>query len=192
MWNNNTFGNVQRRIKDIKLRLEAVKSAERNEQSKEEEIKLSEELDCWLAREEILWLQRSRALWLSQGDKNTKYFHARASHRRKRNWITILRDNQGILHSDQKVVLSIAAEYFQKIFQTSIDADSSWWRDRLNSIASVVTDEMNERLLADITEEEVRKSVFAQGPLKAPGIDGFLEFFTRNIGIRLRRMSSIM
>ncbi|CAM8902040.1 unnamed protein product [Rhodiola kirilowii] len=176
-WNRSAFGNVQRRIKDLKVRLEEVKNADRNAQSKEEEEKISEELDLWLAREEVLWLQRSRALWLSQGDKNTKYFHARASHRRKRNWITALRDSQGVLQSDQKVVLGIAAEYFQNLFQTSVDSGSRRWEEQLNPIVSVVTDEMNDLLIADISEEEIRKFVFAQGPLKALGIDGFSGIF---------------
>ncbi|CAM8971158.1 unnamed protein product [Rhodiola kirilowii] len=176
-WNRSTFGNVQRRIKELKGRLEEVKNADRNDQSKEEEEKLPDELDLWLAREEVLWLQRSRALWLSQGDKNTKYFHARASHRRKRNLITTLRDSQGRLQSDQRVVVGIAAEYFQNLFQTSVDINRCRWEDQLNSIAAVVTNEMNDRLTADITEEEIRKSVFAQGPLKAPGIDGFPGIF---------------
>ncbi|CAM8954066.1 unnamed protein product [Rhodiola kirilowii] len=36
---------------------------------------------------------------------------------------------------------------------------------------------MNEELLRDITEEEIRVAVFAQGPLKAPGLDGFPGLF---------------
>ncbi|CAM8997478.1 unnamed protein product [Rhodiola kirilowii] len=32
---------------------------------------------------------------------------------------------------------------------------------------------MNESLIAEINEEEIRRAVFAQGPLKALGIDGF-------------------
>ncbi|KAL9691577.1 hypothetical protein QQ045_012001 [Rhodiola kirilowii] len=77
----------------------------------EEEARIVEELDGWLAREETLWLQRSIILWLNQGDKNTKFFHARASHRRKNNWIQALLDGQGVKRTEQKTIMDIVTSY---------------------------------------------------------------------------------
>lgn len=42
-----------------------------------------------------MWRQRARAEWLSSGDRNMKYFHMRASLRRKKNMIKALQDSLG-------------------------------------------------------------------------------------------------
>jgi len=59
----------------------------------EELHKAREDLQVWLERGEILWRQRSKALWLKEGDQNTRYFHRKASQRKKRNEIIRLKDN---------------------------------------------------------------------------------------------------
>ena len=54
------------------------------------ELKINENLVELYHREEILWRQRSRIEWLTSGDKNTRFFHLRASIRRKKNMIKAL------------------------------------------------------------------------------------------------------
>ena len=44
-----------------------------------------------------MWKQRSRALWLHEEDKNTHYFHCRATHKFQRNKIDKLEDAQGAI-----------------------------------------------------------------------------------------------
>jgi hypothetical protein len=43
------------------------------------------ELNVLLAQNETYWHQQSRISWLREGDRNTKSFHATASHRRQKN-----------------------------------------------------------------------------------------------------------
>ncbi|TYH10967.1 hypothetical protein ES288_A07G221000v1 [Gossypium darwinii] len=51
-------------------------------------IKLGKLLD----EEEKYWAQRSRIQWLKEGDRNTRFFHVRATNRRKKNNIARLKD----------------------------------------------------------------------------------------------------
>jgi hypothetical protein len=51
----------------------------------------------------------------------------------------------------------------------------------LQKVKPRVSAEMNERLLAPFTEEEVKKALFAIGDFKAPGMDGMHAIFFKKI-----------
>ncbi|XP_030497715.2 uncharacterized protein LOC115713373 [Cannabis sativa] len=52
-------------------------------------------LDDLLEQEDIYWQQRSRLDWMQLGDKNTKYFHSKASARKSNNKIASLITDHG-------------------------------------------------------------------------------------------------
>ncbi|KAL9666419.1 hypothetical protein QQ045_000750 [Rhodiola kirilowii] len=139
-WNLTSFGNVQRKIKYLKKELEDVRREDRRPEIVEKEQCIIEELDRWMAREETLWMQRSRVLWMEQGDKNTKFFHAKASQRKQRNWISQLKDPQGILHEDEEKIMSIVTDYFSNIFQSSISGNKEVIDAELRDVATCITD----------------------------------------------------
>ena len=45
------------------------------------------ELNYWLDREDDMWRQRSRINWFQNGDRNTSFFHAKASARQRKNFM---------------------------------------------------------------------------------------------------------
>ncbi|KAL0006737.1 hypothetical protein SO802_008239 [Lithocarpus litseifolius] len=65
-----------------------------------------------------MWKQRSRALWLKWGDRNTKFFHATASQRQRRNRIKGLQNLNGEWIDDHEGMETIILEYFANIFKS--------------------------------------------------------------------------
>ena len=45
------------------------------------------ELNYWLDREDDMWRQRSRINWFQNGDRNTSFFHAKASAGQRKNFM---------------------------------------------------------------------------------------------------------
>ena len=43
-----------------------------------------------------MWKQWSRNRYLKEGDRNTSFFHTKASNRKQRNWIQGLEDDNGV------------------------------------------------------------------------------------------------
>ena len=86
---------------------------------------LEKEMDGLLYREEIMWLQHSHISWLREGDRNTKYFHRRASSRRKKNRISRLKRVDGSWTSDTNEMEMITRDFFQGLYAQDEHIDHS-------------------------------------------------------------------
>ena len=74
-------------VKRLQKKVEELNCEDYMEEKKAEFLENSKKLDELLCRQEIYWAQRSRIQWLKHGDRNTKFFHSKASQRRRRNYI---------------------------------------------------------------------------------------------------------
>jgi predicted metal-dependent phosphoesterase TrpH len=135
---------------------------------------LTEEIQKVLEQEEIYKMQRSRVNWMANGDRNTTYFHNYARARKKRNLIMKLKDSDGVLREENSQLKGIITNYFTDLFSSEVDATNI---NLLQKVKPRVSAEMNERLLAPFTEEEVKKALFAIGDFKAPETDGMHAIF---------------
>jgi hypothetical protein len=174
-WSRKKFGNVLRELDKDRRKLELLKL---NNADQREIRQTADHMQELLYREELLWLQRSRITWLKEGDKNTRFFHQKAVWRARRNKIKKLKDHDGTWKDVPSDMELMATSYFQELFTRD---------DLLNPDALIdltqrkVTPEMNNRLCLEFTEDEIADALFQIGPLKAPGVDGFLaRFYQRN------------
>ena len=77
------------------------------------------EINTLLDDEEIYWGQRAKAHWLKEGDRNTKFFHAQASERRKQNTIVGIWDEHGRWCDDEDSIAQAALSFFDSIYSSS-------------------------------------------------------------------------
>jgi hypothetical protein len=140
--------------------------------------KISARLDELLLREEIMWRQRSRIAWLKEGDRNTKFFHRKASGRHKKNKILKLKRSDESFETDEEEITNMTHLYFQALYTEDLGVEPS---ALLDVIDPVVTEETNKQLTAEFTDEEIGGALFQIGPHKAPGPDGLpARFFQQN------------
>jgi hypothetical protein len=143
--------------------------------SKQSDIQLK--MENLLEQEELYWVQRGRVNWLQHGDQNTAFFHRFASGRRKQNFIKYLKNEAGDVIEDHDQIMGMAKNYFQTLFTAEVqDPDPNV----LNKVLPSVTPEMNEKLLAPYSRDEVKMALFNIGDLKAPGPDGLHAVFYKH------------
>ena len=121
-----------------------------------------------------MWRQRSKIAWLHDGDRNTWFFHSKASQRRQRNYITKLHDaNRGWCSSQAQVNATIV-DFYQNLLTSSSPSN---FEEVIETIPHVVTDEMNDMLMAEFHIQEVEIALKQMAPIKAPGLDGMPPLF---------------
>lgn len=54
----------------------------------------------------------TKCFWLAEGDSNTKFFHAYPSARKKSDFVSRLRTDEGVVITNKDVMNGMAVDYF--------------------------------------------------------------------------------
>jgi hypothetical protein len=113
-WVKSVFGHVRFELRKLR---EELADPSRSGPS-HAEIKITDKIVELSHHEEIMWQQRSRIRWLAAGDKNTRFFHLRASQRRKKNKITRLKKPDGAFTDDDQEMGRITTSFYKDLYRS--------------------------------------------------------------------------
>ncbi|XP_074327612.1 uncharacterized protein LOC141665526 [Apium graveolens] len=172
VWGKEITGNFGKVIKECKRQLKKLRNKD-DDQPIQEFLEVKKKLHLTLDQREIFWRQRSKQLWLKSGDKNSRYFHAAATTRKKNNQITKLQDLEGTWKEWDNGLENLIINYYRELFSGS----QSHWEEVVKNVPTSITQDQNDSLLMTVTDEEVKAALFSMHPDKAPGPDGMTPAF---------------
>lgn len=105
--------------------------------------------------EKTAW-QRCCPFALRDGDKNTAYFHTKASIRKRRNRLKSLEDSNGVKQRSQKGMKSVVLHYFSSLFTMSRPEISL---DQVDFIDHKITDAMETILSRPYSCEDIEAAL---------------------------------
>ena len=171
------MGIQKEKIKDLQDKLLKIQQAAPTKENLNIEASLNLELNEWRAREDLRLRKNSRELWVKEGDCNSRFFHLSTIIRRKRNYISEIKLENGSWIRDREDIQRYFLDNFSSLYNTS----HPQFPENLESlIQPFVIDQDNLELCRVPSRDEIKKVVFGMKALKAPGPDGFLVLFYKH------------
>jgi hypothetical protein len=177
VWDREVLGELQKRVRKAKKELEICRRRSISQEQVDREHLLRYKLDHLQDQLNVYRKQRAHTAWLLKGDRNTKFFHAYASKRRRKNTIKKLKGDGDVVVEGERLKLFVANHY-QNLFMSHAGNHCD---EVLRCVRTCVSHEMNESLLTPFTSEEVFVALESIGDLKAPGTDGMPSIFYKKI-----------
>ncbi|KAL2933269.1 hypothetical protein RDABS01_016388 [Bienertia sinuspersici] len=182
-WAKDSFGDIKKRLKEAEKNLKQLQGRQPDAMTLEQCNRWAMEINDLRRQVESYWHLRAKTNELRDGDRNTSYFHHKASARRKRNSIKGLYNDENEWKTEVQDVADVVTSYFQNLFASGPIANVE---EATVGLSRIITEDMNRSLNADPSNEEIKDALFQMHPRKAPGPDGmhalFLQKFWHIIG----------
>lgn len=173
-WSSKHFGSIQKELQHkqkllAQAELDALSTCI-NFQARMLKCKVNDLLDKKIR----MSFQRSHSLWVVHGDKNSKYFHSRATQRHRKNRINGIKNSLGQWCIDPRVIARKVTDFYRNLFFSSNSCQPEL---AMEAIEAIVTEDMNKQLVADFKECEIQEALNQMAPLKSPSPDGMPPLF---------------
>lgn len=155
-WNKEVYQGSQNRMGWLLRRLKKFRKMSPSPSVIEEYRKVEQELRDLRHQQETAAWQRCRPFVLRNGDKNTAYFHTKASIRKRRNRLKSLEDSNGVKQRSQKGMKSVVLHYFSSLFTMSRPEISL---DQVDFIDHKITDAMETILSRPYSCEDIEAAL---------------------------------
>nr|CAD1817237.1 unnamed protein product [Ananas comosus var. bracteatus] len=181
-WASSHRLNLQARVAESINMLSKLQELPINHPNRDGEGTSITQLEDLMFKQELYWAQRAKDNWICNGDRNTKYFHMKATMRNRKNMITSLKNDAGKTVTDRVELQHLIDGHFEAFYTTphTCDrSDSSWniIKQHTPKISQVEANNMS----AASNMTELREALFSMKPDKSPGPDGFsARFFQAN------------
>ncbi|KAL4383939.1 hypothetical protein GQ457_15G014660 [Hibiscus cannabinus] len=153
-WNSEVFGHIGQRKRCIRARLRGIEKALYRQHSDflvELGIQLRSELEQILKHEEEFWRQKACIQWHSQGDRNTKYFHARVKERRRHNYVSALRRVDDSWATDPAELKNVALAFYKDLFTSDRNSLVDYpTQGRFSQVNRVILDHLGDPVYRDL------------------------------------------
>jgi hypothetical protein len=168
-WGKTNYGSIPKDIKSTEATLQDLKSQTPSRETINIIQQMESKLDGLLLKEEQWWAQRARTNWLQHGDKNSKFFHFKASQRHRKNKINFIKRPDGTINTHNTDIQEGFQQYFTTLFTSTNPTNM---QETINVVANRVTPQMKVYLNQDFTAAEVSYATHQLKSNAAPGPDG--------------------
>ncbi|KAI0524423.1 hypothetical protein KFK09_003792 [Dendrobium nobile] len=132
LWNKVVFKNIFVNIAEVENKLNAIEMDYINDHSNENLLKLNEaKLGLFKLQEkkEVFWKQKAASKFLCEGERNTKFFHSMANHKKVSSHIHKITQPNGVVLNTHDLIYDSGVEYFfknfNKDFNSQLNIDTS-------------------------------------------------------------------
>ncbi|OVA08152.1 Reverse transcriptase zinc-binding domain [Macleaya cordata] len=118
-WSRATFGHIDKELKKLMEELLQVQGLPPTDENLQRINELSDKFNEYTNHAATYWEQRAKSHWIRDHDRNTKYFHTRATNRRRKNHISSIKRADGTWTTSFEEISSCLINHFQYLFTAS-------------------------------------------------------------------------